>query len=142
MIKVRTNARTVAVNIKNFSKLNTLPLMRSIAGDLDDIVQTAFEKEADPQTNTPWKPLHPVTIAKRRKKGTWPGKKLQDTGRLIGSITTVATKTKARVGTSMNYGYPNQVTRRYIGVSDSDIAKLKAKMIAFYVKNFGKPKSS
>lgn len=134
MIKISTNANQVSINLKNLGNLDTSPLMRVIAGDLEDIVETAFENEADPVTGRRWDRLTPRTIEARRRKGKWPGKKLQVTGRLVSSITTKATRTTARIGTNVKYSGPNQKRRRFIGMGPKHIRKLRRRVLVF-VKN-------
>lgn len=60
------------------SRLRDLgPLMRELAGDLADAVEEQFAEEGVPR----WPPLAPSTIRQRARRGKWPGKILQVTGR-------------------------------------------------------------
>lgn len=102
---------TVAVEIQDaeitaaFERLqqrlgNLAPVMRAISLDLVGVVEDAFAREADPVTGEPWDPLSPLTIARRQKQGRWPGKILQQTGRLVASITPSHSGTEAAAGTN------------------------------------------
>ena len=134
MIKIKTNASRVSLKLKNAGNIDTTGLMREIAGDLEDVTATAFEKEQDPVTGRPWKRLKPSTIAARRRIGKWPGKKLQVFGALVSSITSSFSRTKARIGTSIKYSIYNQVNRRFIGLSRTHIKGLKKKSARFVIK--------
>ena len=79
---------------------NLSPVMRAISLDLVGIVEDAFAREADPVTGVPWDPLSPLTIRRREKLGRWPGKILQQTGRLAASITPSHSGTEAAAGTN------------------------------------------
>ena len=140
MIKIKSNANVVSLRIKNLGNVDTTPLMREIAGDLEDITSTAFEKEQDPVTGRPWKKLHPRTIARRIRIKKWPGKKLQVFGLLKNSIVSAFTRTKARIGTSTEYAGYNQSTRRFIGLSRAHIKKLRAKAARFVIRRLKRRK--
>lgn len=84
-------------------------LMRRLAGVLAEAVEVQFEAEGVP----PWPALRPSTIRARRRRGHWPGKILQETGRLAASITARWTRSEAAVGTNVEYGAYHQLgTRR------------------------------
>jgi len=76
------------------------PAMRAISLDLVGGVEDAFAREADPVTGEPWDPLSPLTIRRREMEGRWPGKILQQTGRLAASITPSHSGTEAAAGTN------------------------------------------
>lgn len=136
MIRIRTNANEVSAKLSSFKSLDLTDLTRTIAGDLADITESAFEKERDPVTGSAWKRLSKTRIRQRRKMGKWPGKKLQVTGRLAASITTKHTRTKARIGTNVNYALPNQDMRRFIGISARNKAAIGRKAALFVKKRF------
>ena len=62
-----------------------------------DAVEQNFEEEGRP---IKWSPLAPSTKKQRAKKGTFPGKILQDTGQLTASIQADSDKTTATVSTN------------------------------------------
>lgn len=95
------------------------PVMRAIATELEARVEARFETATDP-TGRPWAPLSPSTLAaylargkgNRKKDGglTKKGaarlasrKPLYDTGDLLGSLTSRATRSEARVGFGQPY---------------------------------------
>lgn len=102
---------TIAVEVRDaeiaeaFQRLqqrlgNLAPVMREISLDLVGVIEDAFANEADPVTGEPWDPLSPLTIRRREKQGRWPGKILQQTGRLAASITPSHSGTEAAAGTN------------------------------------------
>lgn len=64
-------------------------------------ISSSFSKEKDPWGNS-WAALKPITIERRRKKGTC-CKKLQDTLSLYNSFNKEAGKMKVEVSTSISY---------------------------------------
>ncbi len=96
-----------------------------------------FEREQAPD-GTPWAPLSPVTIARRRggRKGKATSgnvKILQDTGLLRGSIDTRWGKGWCSVGTPVKYGRKHQfgqfVPRRpFLGVSRNFMLRMTVLM--------------
>ena len=51
-----------------------------------------------------WADLKESTKKQRAAEGTWPGKKLQRTGRLLASLEKSATNSAAQIGTNVRYG--------------------------------------
>ena len=82
---------------------NLAPVMRPISGILVDSIEESFEREANPNTRAPWPALHPLTIAARQLAGNWPGKILQQSGRLAASITPDYGPDFAAAGTNVIY---------------------------------------
>lgn len=80
------------------------PLMKNIAGILEDSVEENFEQEGRPK----WEKLKKSTIAQRAKRGYWPGKILQMRGELAASITSDYDENSAVVGTNKVYAAPHQ----------------------------------
>ncbi len=72
------------------------PVMRVIAGIMHDEVEENFQAEGRPK----WPALADATIVQREKKGYWPGKMLQRTGRLAAGISQRATASQAIVGSN------------------------------------------
>jgi phage virion morphogenesis protein len=110
------------------------PVTRVIAGIMHDEVEQNFEEEGRPK----WKALSGSTIKQREQKGHWPGKMLQDEGRLAGSIEAGSDDSSAWVGTNLVYapiqhfggnaGRGLQVTipeRPFMRLSDEGMEKIQ-----------------
>ena len=80
------------------------PLMKNIAGILEDSVEENFEQECRPK----WEGLKSSTIAQRTKKGYYPGKILQMRGELASSITSNYDENSAVIGTNKIYAAIHQ----------------------------------
>ena len=106
-----------------------------------------FEGEHDPD-GIPWADLAPETIRKRRRRGTWPGKKLQDSKALVTSVLVRGafdnvdreTAYSLEFGTSDPKGFRHQQgtsrmpARRFIGMSDRLKTKIEDALRAFMAK--------
>lgn len=94
-IDLSSNLKQVLQQLQEKAReLNDLsPLMQRVAGIMADAVEENFEQQGRPR----WKPLKDSTIRQRRRQGYWPGKILQQTGRLASSIESRYDKTSARV---------------------------------------------
>lgn len=79
------------------------PLMYDISMILVDGLEEAFARQADPASGIPWPRLSDTTIEERQKKGYWPGKMLQQTGRLASSLVGDWGPTFAAAGTNVIY---------------------------------------
>jgi len=77
------------------------PLMRAISEDMMAAVEDRFANESTPAD--PWVDLAASTKKAREKRGTWPGKKLQESGRLLSSIVPFYDNQEAGVGTNVIY---------------------------------------
>ena len=75
------------------------PLMRRLTAVMADSVEENFEQEGRPR----WAALRPSTIKSRARKGNWPGRILQQRGRLAASIVTDHTRDSGRIGTNVAY---------------------------------------
>ena len=89
---------------KNLKKLtamskNLTPLMKQIGIYMLASTNKTFTKEGRPK----WIELSKETKICRARIGKWPGKMLQVTGRLKGSITFKASKDNVLIGTSVPY---------------------------------------
>ena len=100
---------------------NLRPVMTQIAGDMADAVEQNFESEGRPK----WKPLHPSTIKQRQKKGKWPGKILQVTGRLAASVSQKSTANRAIVGTNVAYAGKMQQDRPFLNLAPPDLIQIQ-----------------
>ena len=83
---------------------NLRPLMKNIAGILEDSVEENFEQQGRPK----WERLKKSTIVQRTKKGYYPGKILQMRGELAASITSYYDDNSAIVGTNKVYAAIHQ----------------------------------
>ena len=81
---------------------NMSPVMGDISLVLADGIEQAFADQAAPD-GTPWEKLRDSTIAARKRKGYWPGKIGQQTGRLASSIVPDHGPTFAAAGTNVEY---------------------------------------
>lgn len=78
---------------------NPRPLTAAWALDLHGSVEDVLAAQGKPR----WSALSPVTIARRKEKGHWPGKMLQVTGSLASSIQPDSGADFARVSTNKVY---------------------------------------
>ena len=144
MITIKSNANKISIKLKNLGNIDLSKLMRSLAGDLQDITEDAFQDEADPVTKKPWTDLKKITKDIRRRSGKWPGKKLQVKGRLASSITTKSGRTTAAIGTNVTYAGVHQFgsrrtpRRRFIGVSKIHLLSIRNRAEKFVKGKFNK----
>lgn len=102
------------------SKLSTMRRVYDEIGQtLLNSVEENFKKESSrgalyPQgRGSAWKDLAPGTIQQRRKKGKYPGRKLQVTGQLLASIQANTSSSGVIVGTNKKYAtFLQQGTKR------------------------------
>lgn len=87
---------------------NLNPAMGLIGERLLANVRGSFDRESSPN-GTPWAPLAASTVLDRRRKGYWPGKTLQRTGRLLQSIRSEASENRVEVGTDLPYAVVHQM---------------------------------
>jgi phage virion morphogenesis protein len=78
------------------------PVMRQIAGVLEDVPEESFATESAPD-GTPWDDLSDYTKTERSERGYWPGQILQRSGRLAASIESDFDDNNASVGTTVIY---------------------------------------
>ena len=93
----REMQRAFKRKLKEYDDLS--PLMRRLSGVMADSVEENFEQEGRPR----WTPLRPRTIKSRTKQGNWPGRILQQRGRLAASIITDHSRDGAKIGTNLIY---------------------------------------
>ena len=83
---------------------NLSPVMREIAGHLEDSVAESFERQAAPPDGQPWQPLEDATVRDRRRKGYGPeGPILQRSGELANRILSEWDDDSAVAGTNLIY---------------------------------------
>ena len=84
------------------------PLMLTLSESMLFAIQENFKSEG---TRLPaedqWPELSAWTISERTSKGYWPGKKLHQTGDLIGSMHSEYDKNTAKAGTNKDYAEIN-----------------------------------
>lgn len=113
------------------------PLMKNIAGILEDSVEVNFDKQGRPR----WEGLKKPTIEYRAKKKYWPGKILQMRGELAASITNYYDDNFAVVGTNKVYAAIHQFggpagrnksvdipERPYLQLGDSEENEIKSEI--------------
>lgn len=143
-VQIDDSGFTFALNGLSKNAGNTIPLMRSLAGDLQDAVEETFEKEGRPGK---WEGLAESTIESREKRGKWPGKILQVSGRLANSISQRYNAREAVVGTNLPYARIHQKggqagrggrtripARPYMTVTDRDMDEMKLSVMEHLVK--------
>lgn len=109
------------------------PLMRGIAGVIEDAAQQAFEDQADPDGGTPWVDLKPATVKRRGEASPI----LQVRGDLA-RLTSDYGRRYAQVGSNEPYAAIHQFggsddmapgpagipARPYLGLGDGDIDEI------------------
>ena len=106
-IEIKNQKALQALNILARRGDDLSPAMQAIAGVLVDDIEQAFQSEQSPEGEA-WASLSDTTIKRREKFGYWPGQKLQQTGRLAGSITSSFGKDYAVAGTNVIYAATHQ----------------------------------
>ncbi len=106
MIEIKVTDENV---VAAFNRLIALgedmePVMRDIAGILQDAVEQNFEEQGRPK----WESLGAATLKLKAKRGKTTPKILQDTGRLAASITARYDADSATVGTNVLYAAIHQ----------------------------------
>jgi len=133
---------------------NTRPVMSEIG----DIVISSIEKniEVGGRYSSPdswkgggrkWKGLAAATIKQRMKKGYWPGKILQQTGSMAGSLSKKVGSNSVTIGTNKIYGAIQQFggkagrghkvtipARPWIVVQDEDLTEIGHAITAYLMK--------
>jgi phage virion morphogenesis protein len=115
------------------------PVMRQIAGVLEDAAEQSFESESSPD-GSPWPDLSDDTKLLRSERGYWPGQILQRSGRLAASIESDFDDASASVGTNVIYAaiqyyggvtspnsmIPNKTipARPFLGIGQHDEAEI------------------
>lgn len=90
---------------------------------LSGVLQRFVDQKAP--DGTPWKPLSPVTLDRRRKKGRG-AQILRDTGRLMNSLSyktsgnTVTVFTNVKYAGTHQYGFKKIPARPFLGINDAD----------------------
>nr|BDD46497.1 Mu-like prophage FluMu G protein 2 [bacterium] len=116
------------------------PLMKNIAGILEDSVEVNFDKQGRPR----WEGLKKPTIEYRTKKKYWPGKILSMRGELASSITSYYDDNSAVVGTNKVYAAIHQFggpagrnksvdiqERPYLQIGDSEENEIKSEIFKY-----------
>ena len=106
MIEIKIDDKGVVQLLKQVEKRvgDMSPVMKIIAGIMHDAVEENFEKEGQPK----WTPLAKSTERQRARKGHWPGKILQVSGKLATSISQKSDSKSAIVGTNVVYAAIHQ----------------------------------
>lgn len=123
-IRIENDTLTPALKRLAANAADLTPAMRAIAGVLKDNVAEAFATESSPD-GKPWLPLSPKTLARRQRRGTWPGSILRETGDLAASISSSHGSAHAIAGTNKIYAATHQFgdssrnipQREFLGIS-------------------------
>lgn len=132
--------------------------VRPVMSEIGDIVISSVEKniEVGGRYSSPeswkggtrkWKGLSSATIKQRTKKGYWPGKILQQTGSMAGSLSKKVGNNSVIVGTNKVYGAIQQFggkagrghkvtipARPWIVVQDEDLTEIGHAITAYLMK--------
>lgn len=105
-MEIASNLREVLASLGRFEAAGSdlSPLMRIWRGMLADSVEENFERQGRPA----WLALSKRTIAARTKRGTWPGKILQERGELAASVVDGSDRNSAWVSTNKAYAKIHQ----------------------------------
>jgi len=104
-LKIDSERPLRAMEMLRVACLDASPAMRAVQGDMERAVERNFASEGRPA----WVGLAAGTIAARIRRGTWPGKILQQTGQLASSIEGRSNSTSAMVGTNLVYAAIHQL---------------------------------
>lgn len=139
MIDIRIHDQEVFQLLRQLEqKLDDMkPAMVKIAGIMHDAVEENYEREGRPR----WPALADATIAQRIRRGHWPGKILQATGKLAASWTQRAERTRAIVGS--NYplalyhekGTRHMPARPVLKLTARDIGEIKMVLMGYLFRN-------
>jgi len=161
MITLRVNDSKVVALLGELASRAKTP--RPVMSEIGDIVISSIEKniQVGGRYSTPdswkggsrkWKGLSSATIKQRTKKGYWPGKILQQTGQLAGSLSKRVTNNSVIVGTNKVYGAVHQFgigrrsslrsrrvmpaipARPWIVVQDEDLTEMGHAITAYLMK--------
>ena len=102
MIEFRINSKGFNAAIRRLINQATdrRPLMAQIGGILHNEIEENFKAEGRPH----WVDLQDSTKVSREAKNKWPGKILQVSGQLVGSIQIQSDNDEALAGTNKVYG--------------------------------------
>lgn len=101
---IQIDDRNLRETLANAKAAAAKPPMKDVATILAQGIRNAFRSEADPW-GAPWPPHSPLTLAKRRTRGSASRQRLLDTGRLYASIRDEHTDTSASI--SVGEGLPD-----------------------------------
>jgi phage virion morphogenesis protein len=104
-LKIDAERVTRSMEMLRVSCLDASPAMRAVQGDMERAVEKNFASQGRPA----WVGLTPGTIAARIRRGTWPGKILQQSGQLAASIEGRSDSTSVTVGTNLVYAAIQQL---------------------------------
>ncbi|WP_457571295.1 phage virion morphogenesis protein [Desulfovulcanus sp.] len=156
MITINVNTKALDMALQDMEKRmsNLTPVMEEIGEIIVSSAQENFERQgrySSPGSwkggSNKWKPLKPATIKQRMRKGYWPGKTLQQRGRLKSSIGYRAGKNSVEIGTNLAYAAIHQFggragrnltaeipARPYLVVQEEDLEEIR-EIITDYILN-------
>lgn len=108
MFEIKIDSEAVMATLERLARSahDATPLMASIATELHSQTEENFAAEGRPK----WLGLSPATIAKRSKRGQWPGKILQlSAGGLAPSISASSDANSATIGSNKVYAAIHQL---------------------------------
>ena len=109
---IQIDDRNLRETLANAKAAAAKPPMKDVATILAQGVRNAFRSEADPW-GAPWPPHSPLTLAKRRKRGSASRQRLLDTGRLYASIRDEYTDTSATITAGQGLPDPRATVNQF-----------------------------
>ena len=80
-----------------------------LMGDISTLMMISTERNFKAEGRPKWEGLAASTIKSRKRRGKWPGKKLQVSGMLAASVHRAHRENEAIVGTNIRYGKIQQL---------------------------------
>ena len=128
---------TIYIN-ERLGRLNTYSLMEAIGATVEAQTKRRIASEKTSPSGQAWAPLKSSTIAKKGSANI-----MVDTGRLLGSITHIASARQVVVGTNVFYGVFHQdgtskmVSRAFVGLSGENENEVERVTMAFIARQLG-----
>ena len=101
MFSIEFESKSVMVSLARMAEgmQDMTPLSRGISAEFLSQTEANLDAEGRPH----WLGLSPVTIAARTRRGTWPGKIMQESGQLAASFTPGYDSESAWIGSNKKY---------------------------------------
>lgn len=111
-MRIQIDDRNLRETLANAKAVAAKPPMKDVATILAQGIRNAFRSEADPW-GAPWPPHSPLTLARRRSRGSASRQRLLDTGRLYASIRDEHTDTSATITAGQGLPDPRAVANQF-----------------------------
>ena len=138
-IKYKDKEVTTAIQRLLAAGADLSPLMRELAGHLQDSVEESFERERDPVTGASWPERKAFTLKSKPYRDKQPKKILQFDGHLLRSVLADWSKTEAIAGTNVIYAATHQFgdegrgipARAYLGLWPEHKRAIESAVVQF-----------